>query len=74
MRRESTEIKFFLENLISGWEQNDETEFFPENSVSFSHISVACAVRTLQFVLFKQALNLNTSGSLINSTDPTLRQ
>ena len=56
MRRESTEIKFFLENLISGWKQNDETEFFPENSVSFSHNSVACAVRTLQFVLFKQAL------------------
>ena len=38
-------------------EQNDETEFFPENSVSFSHNSVACAVRTLQFVLFKQALS-----------------
>ena len=28
MRRESTEIKFFLENLICGWKQNDETEFF----------------------------------------------
>ena len=40
-------------------EQNDETEFFPENSVSFSHNSVACAVRTLQFVLFKQALREN---------------
>ena len=39
-------------------EQNDETEFFPENSVSFSHNSVACAVRTLQFVLFKQALSV----------------
>ncbi len=37
---ESTEIKFFLENLISGWKQNDETEFFPQNSVSFSHNSV----------------------------------
>ena len=39
-------------------EQNDEAEFFPENSVSFSHNSVACAVRTLQFVLFKQALSV----------------
>ncbi len=58
MRRESTEIKFFLENLISGWKQNDETEFFPEYSVSFSHNSVACAVRTILFVLFKQALRL----------------
>ena len=34
-----------------------ETEFFLQNSVSFSHNSVACAVRTLQFVLFKQALS-----------------
>ncbi len=39
MRRENTEIKFFLENLISGWKQNDETEFFPQNLVSFYHNS-----------------------------------
>ncbi len=47
MRRESTEIKFFLENLISGWKQNDETEFFPQNLVSFYHNSTGCAVRAL---------------------------
>ena len=33
-----------------------ETEFFLQNSVSFSHNSVACAVGALQFVIFKQAL------------------
>ena len=53
---ESTEIKFFLENLISGWKQNDETEFFPQNLVSFYHNSAGCAVRALQIVLFKQVL------------------
>ncbi len=37
-----------------------ETEFFLQNSVSFSHNSVACAVRTLQFVLFNQALRKST--------------
>ncbi len=53
MRRESTEIKFFLENLISGWKQNDETEFFPQNLVPFYHNSAGCAVRALQIVLFE---------------------
>ena len=66
MRRESAEIKFFLENLISGWNRMTKPSFFPENSVSFSHNSVACAVRTLQFVLFKQAL------SVLPSTDDGL--
>ena len=34
-----------------------ETEFFPQNLVSFYHNSAGCAVRALQIVLFKQALN-----------------
>ena len=34
-----------------------ETEFFPQNLVSFYHNSAGCALRTLQIVLFKQALN-----------------
>ena len=33
-----------------------ETEFFLQNSVSFSHNSVECAVRSLQIALFKQVL------------------
>ena len=53
-------------------EQNDETEFFPENSVSFSHDSVACAgthltIRTFQtgskthavFIIMQADLNYN---------------
>ena len=33
-----------------------ETEFFPQNLVSFCHNSAGCAVRALQIVLFKQVL------------------
>ena len=33
-----------------------ETEFFPQNLVSFYHNSAGCAVRALQIVLFKQVL------------------
>ena len=35
-----------------------ETEFFPQNLVSFYHNSAGCAVHALQIVLFKQVLNL----------------
>ena len=34
-----------------------ETEFILQNSVSFSHNSVECAVHSLQIALFKQVLN-----------------
>ena len=35
-----------------------ETEFFPQNLVSFCHNSKGCAVRALQIVLFEQVLNI----------------
>ena len=34
-----------------------ETEFFPQNLVSFYYNSAGCALLTLQIVLFNQALN-----------------
>ena len=37
-----------------------ETEFFPQNLVSFYHNSAGCAVRALQIVLFKQVLKTKT--------------
>ncbi len=36
-----------------------ETEFFPQNLVSFYHNSAGCAVRALQIVLFKQILRID---------------
>ena len=38
-----------------------ETEFFPQNLVSFYHNSAGCAVRALQIVLFKQVLSVSDS-------------
>ena len=69
MRRESTEIKFFLENLISGWKQNDETEFFPQNLVSFYRNSAGCAVRALQIVLFKQVLSVGSTERINQASE-----
>ena len=33
-----------------------ETEFFPQNLISFYHNSAGCPVRALKIVLFKQVL------------------
>ncbi len=41
-----------------------ETEFFPQNLVSFNHNSVGCAVRAVQTGLFKQDLRLGTMKGL----------
>ena len=65
MRRESIEIKSFLENLISGWQENDETAFFPENLVSFYHSSAGCAVRALKIVFSNRFLRIFENISLI---------
>ncbi len=42
-----------------------ETEFFPQNLVSFYHNSAGRAVRALQIVLFKQVLTANSTLTIL---------